>query len=56
MQTALNPILLAASRLPLPLWLAVAGFGLMFFAALLLWAQFGTAVFVDGAAVVWGCF
>ena len=49
-QTTQNP-----GRMPSPLWLASAGFALMFAAALVLWARFGTAVFVEGAAMAWGC-
>lgn len=39
-----------------PLWpLALAGFGLIFLAAALLWLRFGTAVFIDSLTAVWNC-
>ena len=56
MQTAVDQTAHPLRRMPSPMWLAAAGFALMFAAALVLWARYGTAVFVDGAAVVWGCF
>ena len=38
------------------LWrLALAGFGLIFAAAALLWWRFGAAVFVDSLTAVWNC-
>jgi hypothetical protein len=35
---------------------ALAGFGLIFVAALLLWWRYGPSVFVDGLAAAWRCF
>ena len=43
-------------RLASPAGLALAGFGLLFVAGLLLWARFGATVFVDGLAMAWSCF
>ncbi len=39
-----------------PAGLATGGFGLLFVAALLLWARYGTAVFLDRLAMAWSCF
>ena len=35
---------------------ALAGFGLVLAAALLLWLRFGTAIFIDGLTAEWSCF
>jgi hypothetical protein len=35
---------------------AVAGFGLIFAAALMLWWRYGPSVFIDGLAAAWRCF
>jgi len=38
------------------LWLIWGGFGMMFVAALLMWAQFGPNIFFDLATAVVNCF
>ena len=53
---ALQATLGGLRRLASPAGLALAGFALLFVAALLLWARYGSAVFVDGLAMAWSCF
>lgn len=40
---------------PSPRALALGGFACLFAAGLLLWAKYGSAIFVDGAAALWAC-
>ena len=35
---------------------ALAGFGLLFLAALILWAGFGSVIFIDLASAIRSCF